>query len=1197
MRRPVQVLLAVSAALVLFSALTHGSITQPPGDSGGSALAPASAFAQSSSGYNWNWSLSDSRIELGDSVSLEVRVYNITGGFDHGGVSISFPSLTSRTGHSSEHRSTQGDVTRGRASGGVDDIAFYERGDGVFSSSGARESAEHLLVESHNSSWSQSSDRTVRLWITPNQTGRFEIRVRTWFCEDGWNDCVRGPSNPDTNDQQGWGVKRLTIDVSAGTSGEPDLDIEDSPTVDDDPSPSEFTVGDTVTLRVSVRNIGSAPAGITRLAYFIGRTSGHRFDTDSVGSLDPDEYDRESARYTFTDDDVGTQYFVLEADHDHEVEEPDEINNTAVIGPFEVVSEQPSNVATIVHPPSIISVGCSPIAVETGQTVSCRPNLGGGSPSHYLWAALGGHPEGARSTTFSTSWTTPGNRRILLEVCNDGGCVMGEQDILAVEPSAPVLFISPSTYDFGTVVRGDTPEKTFHVTNAGSGSLEWWVHSWPHWVEIPGVRASEVGDGTVVVRVRNDALLDSLTGRIAIRSNGGDHSITLSADIVAPAMPDLVVDRLAVNGDRSPTRFTVGDTVDIRVSVTNIGGGSAGASQLEYQIGGSVRGQPFGTDRVRSLGPNKTSDKSHRYTFTEGDVGIRQFRLIADRDSVVDEQDESNNVRLTDPFEVVPLSLPDLVVQGVTFNGSPQPDDFTIGDTVAIRVRVGNIGSGNAAGYELVYHIGGSFQDWVIDTDSVRSLRPRMTTEESTTYTFTQDDIGTRHFRLVVDHHSEIDEQDESNNAHISSPFRVAAPRANVAPTASRVSPSQRIISRPLGSTQTFRAQGADPDANISSITWLVEGRVESGLSLDLTGSVTRSFAHTFNDAGDYLVQAVFTDANGESDSVIWDVEVPLPPRIVSPGCFPEEVETGEEVSCSATLAGGPPSRYLWASIGGNPQGGEAPTFSTHWDSPGDKQVILKVCNDGGCDSSMKTVVVEAPVTPADLRFYSSGQIVIGSSIEVKGSGFPSSAHVDILELGSISLLKGLKRTTDGDGQFTIAVSVPTLQPGSYALVARVGDTTARNSITIEESPLSNPCQSVHRDSPEDEVLEFRAGGTQIFYAGINARCGHVESIQWNINGEELSRTPLRRRDLDLFEHTFDGPGDFKVEVVVFHSDGRFTRTHWDVRVGPPPIEMGPHDVRQGPVLRVRRQSGCLPGVRETGPHPSCETYRPDGHG
>ena len=142
-------------------------------------------------------------------------------------------------------------------------------------------------------------------------------------------------------------------------------------------------------------------------------------------------------------------------------------------------------------------------------------------------------------------------------------------------------------------------------------------------------------------------------------------------------------------------------------------------------------------------------------------------------------------------------------------------------------------------------------------------------------------------FRLVVDHHSEIDEQDESNNTYISSPFEVTAPRANVAPTASRVSPSQRAISLLLGSSQEFRAHGTDPDANISSIIWLVEDMVESGQSLDLTGSITRSFDHTFDEAGDYLVQAVFTDTNGESDSVNWDVEIPSTTANRQPRLFP----------------------------------------------------------------------------------------------------------------------------------------------------------------------------------------------------------------------------------------------------------------------------------------------------------------------
>ena len=80
------------------------------------------------SDYEWSWPLSDTKIELGDSVYLDVRVHDVTGSFDHGGVSVSFPSLTSRTGADNEHTSSEGDVTVGSTSGGVAEVNFYERG-------------------------------------------------------------------------------------------------------------------------------------------------------------------------------------------------------------------------------------------------------------------------------------------------------------------------------------------------------------------------------------------------------------------------------------------------------------------------------------------------------------------------------------------------------------------------------------------------------------------------------------------------------------------------------------------------------------------------------------------------------------------------------------------------------------------------------------------------------------------------------------------------------------------------------------------------------------------------------------------------------------------------------------------------------------------------------------------------------------
>ena len=110
----------------------------------------------------------------------------------------------------------------------------------------------------------------------------------------------------------------------ADSQARPDLVVANA-TVDDDPFPAEFTVGDRVTIRASVTNVGGGPAGRSRLAYHIGNYSpGRLFDTDSVRSLNSGRDDDEAAKYTFTEDDVGTQYFKLVADHDSEVDEESE---------------------------------------------------------------------------------------------------------------------------------------------------------------------------------------------------------------------------------------------------------------------------------------------------------------------------------------------------------------------------------------------------------------------------------------------------------------------------------------------------------------------------------------------------------------------------------------------------------------------------------------------------------------------------------------------------------------------------------------------------------------------------------------------------------------------------------------------------------------------------------------------------------
>ncbi len=79
--------------------------------------------------------------------------------------------------------------------------------------------------------------------------------------------------------------------------------------------------------------------------------------------------------------------------------------------------------------PRIVSMGCSPTIVRVEQVVSCRPSLSGGTPTEYRWGAIGGDPWAGTGQNFSTRWSSAGSKRVVLEVCNTGGCDTEEQYI------------------------------------------------------------------------------------------------------------------------------------------------------------------------------------------------------------------------------------------------------------------------------------------------------------------------------------------------------------------------------------------------------------------------------------------------------------------------------------------------------------------------------------------------------------------------------------------------------------------------------------------------------------------------------------------------------------------------------------------------------------------------------------------------
>ena len=134
------------------------------------------------------------------------------------------------------------------------------------------------------------------------------------------------------------------------------------------------------------------------------------------------------------------------------------------------------------------------------------------------------------------------------------------------------------------------------------------------------------------------------------------------------------------------------------------------------------------------------------------------------------------------------------------------------------------------------------------------------------------------------------------------------SPASNHAPTVTGISPPSPV-SLTAGDVRTFSATASDPDDNLESWDWSVDGTSEDhGYWDDLssskpTGSVTRTFSHLFPFAGSYTVKITVTDSDGESASDEWTVVVANPP----PGTV-KETDLSIEISQFGPVVGEHPT-------------------------------------------------------------------------------------------------------------------------------------------------------------------------------------------------------------------------------------------------------------------------------------------------
>ena len=207
--------------------------------------------------------------------------------------------------------------------------------------------------------------------------------------------------------------------------------------------------------------------------------------------------------------------------------------------------------------------------------------------------------------------------------------------------------------------------------------------------------------------------------------------------------------------------------------------------------------------------------------------------------------------------------------------------------------------------------------------------------------------------------------------------------QTNSAPSVSRVSPSSPV-SLTTGGSQTFQVSATDADNNLTKWEWEVDkhlsflhGHQEPQETFTATGSITKSFSHTFPDNGTYTVTVTFTDSDGESGTAEWRAEVEDPPnRAPSVRRLSSRTiqATGESLTFEAS-ASDPDDNlksYEWTVDGTSeddgswlilPTGSVTKSFTRTFSTSGEYTVEVTFTDEAGLSESVSwTVYVDDPV-------------------------------------------------------------------------------------------------------------------------------------------------------------------------------------------------------------------------------------------
>ncbi|GEM_PF-1327747 len=254
------------------------------------------------------------------------------------------------------------------------------------------------------------------------------------------------------------------------------------------------------------------------------------------------------------------------------------------------------------------------------------------------------------------SGLAPGHYTGTVSITSNGG----NQDV-TVDMDVPGLGVTPTSLDFGST---DT-QKTFAITNTGSGTLTWQVTPQEAWIAANPLNGTDAT--TITVSVDRSGLAPGhYTGTVSVTSNGGNQDVTVDMDVPG----------LGIN----PTSLDLGDSDLVKTfNITNTGSGT-----LSWNTGAVVYNQGSGWITNVSPSSGTTTTETDTVSVTVNRAGLAAGTYTA----TIPVTSDGGNQDVTVSMEVPVITNPQLAVSPVNPSGKLYLDD----DPMLVITNAGSLG-------------------------------------------------------------------------------------------------------------------------------------------------------------------------------------------------------------------------------------------------------------------------------------------------------------------------------------------------------------------------------------------------------------------------------------------------------------------------------------------------------------------------